>query len=1141
MSKTFLQRLPSSLSGLLCFVPALIAFFGAAFAAPPWSLPLLLLADALTMAAFCRLPGFATQTSLVRRLWQGGCAYLVLLAAYTASVAVVLGYPLQWLWREATLGATLAVSAAAVIVLLGLWRVWPAFGLVSLWDDACPQQSSRSRRRAAATRSIEFAWTLTAENELFFSHGFVVALCLLALAQGALSLAGIDAQVPQRLRIPALAIYALVLAPLAHWLIVHRCAAALLIERRRARRDRVRVQDAAEDVPVESPPPALPTGLSANELDAMLLRCVRSGQTQLALAALAHGADPNCTPAPEERDQRSALVLAAVNPDLRLLRGLIVKGANLNRAHAGLPPLIAATRDSHDGRPDAVMILLTNGADPRCADAEGNTPLHFAVLTARPIVAALLCDAEAPLDAINREGLTPLGVACAAANWDLVRFLLARGAKIEIEHAQPALLAAASIADDDTQGIKQLLRRKARVDACGTLGRTALMTAALHGHAAIAQTLIEAGARIDLADAHGATALMEAARSGAPTVLGVLAAHRPAPDLVDAIGRSALVIASQSTQASEEIVCRLLALGASRELTSADGRRAVDFAAAGGRWNIVALLDPQYPRPANLAAAKTTDPAGTTQADSPAHLLDALRFAHWHIVDNFSWRVRDWAQSERARLFTELVTHADATSRHWLLNHGLEANAALPDGTRLLSEALTRLPAALPAAFDLLAAGAQPTGGDALVRVCAALDNADAPHAALEAFGLELLERGGEAFAADADGHTPLTHAVAAGSVVLSQALLARGVDPQPRDRCGHTPLFGALRLPSTPALALIQALLRAGANPEANAANGETPLGLALARPEPELQHWLNWPLWKLPQRTLRATDLVAAAASGDVQAVDKLLALGLPIDAVDAQGASALVRAAGNGHAAMVAYLLEHGAAAAQTAASGATALSAAVSARHQNVVETLLTQGVAVDQRVAGGGTALMIAAALGFSELVAQLLARGADADAEDERGTRALHAAAQFAFGSRDGERARRTLELLLEHGAAINAHNAAGQTALLLLLGARAQPGAAADQQQLLALLPLLIKRHADLNVQDQRGVGALHACAMHGLLLPARALLAAGADLERRDRLERTPREIAHLLGFIDVAAELGASTATIPGAGQTLRKPAR
>ena len=131
-------------------------------------------------------------------------------------------------------------------------------------------------------------------------------------------------------------------------------------------------------------------------------------------------------------------------PDLRLLRALIGHGIDLNHAHAGMTPLLAATRDSWHGRPDAVTTLLANGADPRAADGEGNTPLHHAARSSDPGVAALLRDAAAETDAINAEGITPLGVACMAGNWRLAKFLLERGAKPEPQGGQPVLLAAAA-------------------------------------------------------------------------------------------------------------------------------------------------------------------------------------------------------------------------------------------------------------------------------------------------------------------------------------------------------------------------------------------------------------------------------------------------------------------------------------------------------------------------------------------------------------------------------------------------------------------------------------------------------------------------------------------------------------------------
>ncbi|MEO8804163.1 MAG: ankyrin repeat domain-containing protein [Rudaea sp.] len=1116
-------------SGTCILAAVLAAFLGLKVDAPVAALGLLLLSAALWMNGQCMA---SARDATFKAFLARGTTYLLLLAMYTVMVAVVIGWPLHWLRQHGSLSAALAVSGAVMIALLGLWRLWPAFGL------ACHEagKQHRPRDRGLLARSVVQAWRLTAHNELFFGHGLVVAISLLLLAQGALSLAGVNAPIAEPYRVPVFAAYALVLVPLANWLIVWCCKNAVLVGYRRTHAGRSEMPVAAIAAPEQSPIASeVPNGLAPEQLDSMLLRCARAGQIQLALDALAHGASAHCTPASEDRDQRSVLVLAAVNPDLRLLRGLIAKGADLNRAHAGLAPLIAATRDSHEGRPEAVMTLLTNGARPDCADADGNTPLHFSALAAKPVVAALLCDADTLIDPVNRSGLTALGVACAAANWELAGFLLERGAKLEVEHAQPAMLVASSIADDDSRGVAMLLKRKARVNARGTLGRTALMTAALHGHVEIAQVLIQAGADVNLADERGATALMEAARAGAHELLDLLARSGAEADRVDSSGRSALIIASQSVRVSEETIARLMALGASTGVALDDGRRAVDFAAAAGRWNIVALIDPDYPRPATLPSA-SMEPTSAT-----AHLLDALRFGHWPIADTYSAQVRAWPQADRKRLFVELVGHHQPSAWRWLLMRGSDANAVFDDGRTLFDETLTHLPDALPAAQDVIAAGAQIGGSKALPQVCAALGAVKQPaqREALEIFAIDLVERGAELFAADGVGRTPLMHAVAAGSVELTRVLLTHGVDPDARDGKCRTALFAALSHPPERCVGLIRELLRAGANPEAMATNGETPLGIALAGPAQEVREWLNWPTWKLPRRRLRGDDLVAAAANGDASAVDKLLALQLSVDSVDDYGATALIRAAGSGHAALATHLIERGADTTIAARAGATALSAAVSAHHADVVEVLVTHGVVVDQRLAGSATALMIAAGLGYPDVVAQLLAHGADVNGTDERNTCALHTAAQFGFAAHDVESAKRTLQTLLDAGASIDAVNSAGQTAMLLLLGAGADVGARVDQKVLLDLLQLLLAHNADTRLQDQRGVSVLHACAMHGLLLPARALLAAGADPTCCDGRERTPREVAHLLGFIDIAAELGANL-VIPAAAQTLRSPA-
>ncbi|MBS0217782.1 MAG: ankyrin repeat domain-containing protein [Proteobacteria bacterium] len=1038
-------------------------------------------------------------------------SHVVVWAAAVVVGAALAAWPLHALMASGSLPAALGLGLAAAIGVILAWRVWP------LWtSDAGDARFAFHHALGERDPSRRWAWSGLRPA---VAVACVVALVLVLAWPGVIN---------GSLRWALAVLLALLLPVLRFSARIQRVAKEVkaMPTPAPARNAEPVSLDALPELHLDDEAAAdavvdLPATTGNDELDRELHAAARSGRVERALALLDAGARADALPATDDRDQRRLPILAAVLPDLRLLRTLIAHGVSLDADASGITPLLAATRDSWHGRPDAVAMLLANGADVRATDPQGNTPLHHAARSTDPGVAALLLDAQAQIDIANDNGQTPLAMACAAGNWRLAKFLLERGASVAPANALAPLLAAATADDDDPAGVQLLLRHRAQVaDAVDGDGRTALHLAAQAGHSAIVQTLLDSGASVDVRDATQTTPLMLAAQGGHREVIDALLESKADVAARNADGHDALRHAVEGEVAGADVIAALQAAGAHVDVIDDAGVDALARAKALGRWSVVQALDPTFVPPP-VAGSDSDVAADDAAPNRPPYAVvsDALRDGDSATLERFAPLLE---RSEFTRMLAELAPSSPQLVP-WLLARGADVDASR-EGHSLLGQLLRLAPGDANAAqaLDLLwRRGASPAGAGVFANHLQACRAHPSEHG--EAFALQLLERGADPFASDSAGDPPLHHAIRLHWPRLIQRLLDSGVDASAIDGSGLSALHVATACGDANA---VRALVAVGAKPDARAPDGQTALGVALANGRKDLADWLDWRGWPLPGRALRAGDLPAAAITGDGDAVRRMLELGFPVDALDAQGCSALLRAAGGGHVDAVEQLVAHGADVGLSASTGATPLSAAVSMRHAAVVDRLLAAGADLGQRLPGDVTVLMLASALGLPEMVTRLLRAGADVAAADPQGLAPIHCAALYGFTARDRTRLVTLFDTLLLSGADANARAEAGVTPLLLLLGARAEPGTGCDEAVILAGLDRMLDEDVQLDAQDPRGFGPLHIAALHGLMSVARRLRDSGAPLGQRDRLNRTPRDIALMRGFVDVAAELAEAT---------------
>lgn len=637
-----------------------------------------------------------------------------------------------------------------------------------------------------------------------------------------------------------------------------------------------------------------------------------------------------------------------------------------------------------------------------------------------------------------------LGAAAAWADVEVVKFLVARGAKIDNysvvyagrtgnneileyllqhggdhnardDHGNTGLI---DVRDKSPNTVNTLLAAGADINAQNKNGDTALLTAVKNEHTDIVKALLAHHPRLDLVNSRHETVL-HLASSDNPDLLAVLLAQRPPIDAPDKDGNTALhlLIEKSSRNAprhyeSDPVVVKqyadiqqkqlvalthLLKAGANTNARNNEGQTPLMFALKSKQP--VAFAELLWKYKANIDIA---DKAGRTAL---MHLSDDVVFEGDEV---FSW------------LFAKKVN---------LNRQDNDGNTALLINAVTYRDEPTEL---------LLKAGADPNirnemGHTALTR------------AVIDARGFQdkiptLLEYGASVSILDLEGNSPLLLAIQNRSYFAENICVAGDKQLVNRpNKNGVTPLMAALLLDHSDSN--VKMLLDAGADVSASDKSGNTVLHHLANNENSEIALSFLDNLLQVAKKKIdldkRNADgmsafLVAAARHHTPAVLKRLISLKVNTQMIDNKGNNALHLALTRSCSKTVEFLIKSGVSLRQKNVQGKTPLLIAAenaadgNTCSQDELRLLVTNGADINDTDSNGNTVLTLVlskkSGYGVDPALMTFLLRGHTLiNKKNAEGTTALMMACRNAknFAS---------VALLIDHGADVNAADNAGKT-----------------------------------------------------------------------------------------------------------------